>query len=90
MPPGQKLARTLSPWPLLRLPQDAALLVATALLIAVLACQTVEELHSRAEQGNAAAQYNLGVMYDNGEGVPQDYAEAAKSYRLAAEQGEAW
>ena len=90
MPPGQKLARTLSPWPLLRLPQHAALLVATALLIAVLAGRTVEELHSRAEQGNAAAQYNLGVMYDNGEGVPQDYAEAAKWYRLAAEQGEAW
>ena len=26
-----------------------------------------------AEQGYATAQYNLGVMYDNGEGVPQDY-----------------
>ena len=29
----------------------------------------------------------LVVMYDNGEGVPQDYAEAVKWYRLAAEQG---
>ena len=29
------------------------------------------------------------VMYDNGEGVPQDYAEAVKWYRLAAEQGDA-
>ena len=28
-------------------------------------------------------------MYDNGEGVPQDYAEAVKWYRLAAEQGDA-
>ena len=28
-------------------------------------------------------------MYDNGEGVPQDYAEAVKWYRLAAEQGNA-
>ena len=27
------------------------------------------------------------VMYDNGKGVPQDYAEAVKWYRLAAEQG---
>ena len=35
------------------------------------------------------AQYNLGVMYDNGEGVPQDYKEAVKWYRLAAEQGNA-
>jgi TPR repeat protein len=28
-------------------------------------------------------------MYDNGEGVPQDYSEAVKWYRLAAEQGDA-
>ena len=40
-----------------------------------------------AEQGNADAQYNLGLMYDNGRGVPQDYATAAKWYTLAAEQG---
>ena len=35
------------------------------------------------------AQFSLGVMYDNGEGVPQDNAEAVKWYRLAAEQGDA-
>ena len=40
-----------------------------------------------AEQGYARAQNNLGVMYYNGQGVPQDYAEAMKWYRLAAEQG---
>ncbi len=34
-----------------------------------------------------SAQFYLGVMYDNGQGVPQDYAEAVKWYRLAAEQG---
>ena len=28
-------------------------------------------------------------MYANGEGVPQDYAEAVKWYRLAVEQGNA-
>ncbi len=28
-------------------------------------------------------------MYDNGRGVPQDYQEALKWYRLAAEQGNA-
>ena len=39
-----------------------------------------------AEQGDARAQYNLGVVYDEGEGVPQDYTEAIKWYRLAAEQ----
>ena len=40
-----------------------------------------------AEQGYDIAQYNLGVMYENGQGVPQDYKEAVKWYRLAAEQG---
>jgi hypothetical protein len=42
-----------------------------------------------AEQGDALAQYNLGVMYAKGQGVVQDYKEAAKWYRLAAEQGSA-
>ena len=41
-----------------------------------------------AEQGDATAQFNLGVMYANGgEGVPEDDAEAVRWYRLAAEQG---
>jgi TPR repeat protein len=31
-----------------------------------------------AEQGNADAQSNLGFMYSNGHGVPQDYAQAMK------------
>ena len=38
-------------------------------------------------QGDAWAQNSLGVMYENGYGVPQDYAEAVKWYRLAADQG---
>ncbi|MCH7499255.1 MAG: sel1 repeat family protein [Nitrospinae bacterium] len=42
-----------------------------------------------AEQGFADAQYNLGLMYDNGLGVTQDYVEAVKWYKKAAEQGEA-
>ena len=40
-----------------------------------------------AEQGLAQAQLNLGVMYDEGYGVPQNYVEAAMWYRRAAEQG---
>ena len=40
-----------------------------------------------AEQGDAAAQYNLGLMYDLGKGIPQDFKIAAKWYTLAAEQG---
>ena len=42
-----------------------------------------------ANQGDAGAQYNLGVMYSNGQGVAQDYAEAVKWYRKAAERGDA-
>ena len=37
--------------------------------------------------GNAIAQFNLGLMYDKGQGVTQDYAEAVRWYKLAAEQG---
>ena len=40
-----------------------------------------------AEQGDAYAQYNLGLMYDNGQGVLQDDKEAVKWYTKAAEQG---
>ena len=43
----------------------------------------------RATQGVAFAQLNVGIMYYSGQGVPQDYGEAAKWYRLAAEQGDA-
>ncbi len=49
----------------------------------------LQECKPLAEQGDAKAQYILGRMYDLGEGVPQDYAEAAKWYRKAAEQGDA-
>ena len=37
-----------------------------------------ENIRARAEQGDASAQFNLGVMYANGEGVPQDYVQAHK------------
>ena len=37
-----------------------------------------------AEQGDAGAQYNLGVMYDNGQGVPQNYAQTHMWFNFAA------
>ena len=40
-----------------------------------------------AKQGNVSAQFNLGLMYETGQGVPKDYKTAVKWYRLAAEQG---
>jgi len=70
-------------------------------LITVLVClgdlqgfaQVSEELLIRfrklAEQGNAGAQSILGRGYFTSEGVPQDYAEAVKWYRMAAKQGDA-
>jgi len=47
---------------------------------------TFEEWELLAKQGIAEAQYNLGLMYSKGEGVPIDDKEAVKWYRLAAEQ----
>ena len=41
----------------------------------------------RAEQGDASAQINLGVMYATGEGVPQDYVSAHMWLNLAAAAG---
>jgi uncharacterized protein len=38
-----------------------------------------------ADQGSAKAQTILGVMNTNGQGVPQNYIEAIKWYRLAAD-----
>ena len=47
----------------------------------------LQEWKPLAEAGDASSQYNLGYMYSLGEGVLQDYKEAARMYRLAAEQG---
>lgn len=42
-----------------------------------------------ADQGQADAQYKLGVLYANGPGVSQDYAEAARWFVKAADHGHA-
>ncbi|MCZ6485717.1 MAG: tetratricopeptide repeat protein [Acidobacteria bacterium] len=47
----------------------------------------IAEWMKRAEQGDADAQYRLGVMYNEGQEVPQDYKEAVRWWRAAAEQG---
>jgi len=46
-------------------------------------------LRPLAAQGDAAAQYNLGLMYDEGRGVTRDDAQAVNWYRKAADQGDA-
>ncbi|MDA9318678.1 sel1 repeat family protein [Octadecabacter sp.] len=50
---------------------------------------TLQEWTPLAEAGSARTQNALGYMYENGYGVPQDYAEAVRLYRLAADQGDA-
>ena len=47
----------------------------------------LEEVRVLAEQGDAIAQYNLGLMSASGRGVPEDDVEAVRWYRLAADQG---
>ena len=63
--------------------------VALSAAVPVFAQSDFEAIKARAEAGDAQAQYDLGVMYDIGEGVVQDDVESAKWHRLAAEQGNA-
>ena len=67
-----------------------------AVCLGVLVCTTtvfaatdVERYRKAAEQGDAEAQFKLGVRYINGQGVDQSYTEAVKWFRKAAEQGDA-
>ena len=47
------------------------------------------KLRPLAEAGHADAQNTLAVMYDQGQGVPEDHAEAVRWFHKAAEQGHA-
>lgn len=49
--------------------------------------EAVKWIRLAAEQGNALAQFNLGISYKNGQGIPWSIVEAFKWIRLAAEQG---
>ena len=49
--------------------------------------QPVEAIKLEAEQGFMGAQFNLGIMYASGRGVPKDYVKAVEWYKKAAEQG---
>jgi TPR repeat protein len=50
--------------------------------------EAVDEWTIDANGGDSDAQFNLGYMYDNGEGVPQDAKKAVYWYTLSAEQGD--
>jgi TPR repeat protein len=49
--------------------------------------ETVSRYLKAAAQGDRSAQFNLGVLYANGQGVTKDEKEAVKWYRKAADQG---
>jgi TPR repeat protein len=48
---------------------------------------SVKAYRRDAEKGSASSQFKLALMYYHGQGVPQDYIEAANWFRKAAEQG---
>jgi len=50
----------------------------------------LQQLMRLGAQGHASAQNQLGQLYANGRGIPQDYTTARKWYEKAAAQGHAW
>ena len=50
--------------------------------------QAVKWYRLAADQGDADAQSNLGLMYANGRGVPQDHVQAHKWFDLAGAGGD--
>ncbi len=58
----------------------------SALTFSSIATEFSENIKA-AELGDADAQVTLGVMYENGRGVTQDYQKAVKWYLNAAELG---
>ena len=52
--------------------------------------EAVKWYRKPAEQGQAKAQNDLGLMYEDGRGVQQSDVEAIKWYRKAGEQGDGW
>ncbi len=49
--------------------------------------KSLAELRSLADHGDADAQWQMGVRYHDGEGLPQDDSQAMLWFQLAAEQG---
>ncbi|MDE2906976.1 MAG: SEL1-like repeat protein, partial [Acidobacteriota bacterium] len=76
----------------MRLSAGIVLVVCAALLgicasVTLGASQDAAALRAAAEQGEAEAQYRLGLAYQRGDGVPRNRAEGARWLELAADQG---
>ena len=63
------------------------LFLAAVMLAVSAVAADFNQMQLLANQGIAEAQFNLGLIYDNGEGVRQDYSKAAQWYEKAANQG---
>ncbi|MBF0125346.1 MAG: sel1 repeat family protein [Magnetococcales bacterium] len=62
-------------------------LLSLILLAAAVLEGQFEDLTGQAYHGDVVAQTKLGLMYEQGSGVPQDFDQAMKWYRKAAKQG---
>ncbi len=66
-------------------------LIAVVALLSVLAlpawADALSDLRTLAEQGDSEAQFVLGTMYRDGQGVEKDLAETLKWWETAAERG---
>jgi TPR repeat protein len=50
--------------------------------------KSLADLRTLADRGDAEAQYQMGVRYDEGDSVPKDDAQAVQWFQHAAEQGQ--
>ena len=63
------------------------ILLLTILLSSGAFASEFDDMKTLADEGNVDAQYNLGVMYDNGEGVPENDIKAHVWYSMAKTSG---
>jgi TPR repeat protein/uncharacterized RDD family membrane protein YckC len=66
-----------------------ASLVALIVIWLIAIARQVPDLQKAANQGNAAAQNQLGLRYETGQGVPKDFGKAADLYQKSADRGNA-
>ena len=89
---AEKINRAIQGRPIVEKPPlatDAGMGISDQLARTIPPARKLGVLLQMAESGNALTQNTLGVIYAEGEGVPQNYAEAVKWFRRAAEQGDA-
>ena len=55
-------------------------------LLKNLGCSSIQDIKKAAKQGDASAQYNLGMMYKTGLGMPKNHEEASKWISKAKKQ----